>query len=102
MDRPFVHYAEYLSMLKASGFGRRTVIGIVHTISTFTTVRNLKSIQDVLDAGPVMSEELLDLSDWISGYNLIAFDAGNLPSGVYYYRMVAGPFAETRKLMIVK
>lgn len=49
-------------------FGRRTVIGIVHTISTFTTVQNLKSIQDVLDTGPVMSEELLGLSDWIAGY----------------------------------
>jgi hypothetical protein len=34
--------------------------------------------------------------------HVVQFDASQLPSGVYYYRMVAGSFAETRKLMIVK
>jgi hypothetical protein len=37
-----------------------------------------------------------------AGMHVVQFDASQLPSGVYYYRMVAGSFAETRKLMIVK
>ncbi len=32
----------------------------------------------------------------------IKFDAGNLPSGVYFYRITAGSFSKTRKLVVVK
>ncbi|MBN1633091.1 MAG: T9SS type A sorting domain-containing protein [Ignavibacteria bacterium] len=32
----------------------------------------------------------------------VQFDAGNLPSGVYFYRMEAGKFMETRKLILLK
>jgi len=34
-------------------------------------------------------------------YN-IHFDAGSLPSGVYFYRLTAGSFSETRKLVLMK
>lgn len=30
------------------------------------------------------------------------FNAGNLPSGTYYYRLIAGNFVETKKMVIVK
>lgn len=32
----------------------------------------------------------------------VNFDAGNLSSGVYFYRLTAGAFSETRKMLLVK
>jgi photosystem II stability/assembly factor-like uncharacterized protein len=32
----------------------------------------------------------------------VTFDAGNLPSGIYFYRLTAGDFSETRKLVLLK
>lgn len=37
-----------------------------------------------------------------SGYHTITFDAGNLSSGVYIYRIQAGNYMETRKFTLIK
>jgi hypothetical protein len=37
-----------------------------------------------------------------SGYHEVKFDASNLPSGLYFYRLQAGTFVETRKLCLVR
>lgn len=37
-----------------------------------------------------------------AGYHNVAFDATRLASGMYIYRMQAGDFAKTRKLMLIK
>ena len=37
-----------------------------------------------------------------SGNYQIEFDASSLPSGVYYYRLQTGDFAETNKLILLK
>jgi hypothetical protein len=36
------------------------------------------------------------------GYYEVSFNASNLPSGVYLYRLQAGNFAETKKMMLMK
>jgi hypothetical protein len=40
--------------------------------------------------------------DQDAGYHEVRFDGANLPSGVYFYRMQAGSFTETRKLLLVR
>ncbi len=37
-----------------------------------------------------------------AGYYDVTFDASNLPSGVYFYRLQAGSYNETMKLMLLK
>jgi hypothetical protein len=37
-----------------------------------------------------------------AGYYDVNFDASSLPTGVYFYRMQAGRFVETRKLLLVR
>jgi len=50
-------------------FGKRTVIGVVVKLSPTTPGnRELKSVIDVIDPEPVLSEELLQLTEWISRY----------------------------------
>jgi hypothetical protein len=37
-----------------------------------------------------------------AGYHDVQFDARSLPSGVYFYRLNAGSFTETRRLLLVR
>jgi len=37
-----------------------------------------------------------------AGYHEVSFDASSLASGVYIYRLVAGSFSKTRKMMVMK
>jgi len=37
-----------------------------------------------------------------AGYKSVNFDATDLPSGVYFYRLTAGEFVETKRFILVK
>jgi hypothetical protein len=32
----------------------------------------------------------------------VGFEAGNFPSGVYYYKLSAGDYSQTRKMVLIK
>jgi hypothetical protein len=32
----------------------------------------------------------------------VDFDGSNLPSGVYFYKLIAGDYSETRKMVLIK
>jgi len=36
------------------------------------------------------------------GFHQVEFNATNLPSGVYFYRIQAGSFVETKKMVLMK
>ncbi|MBI1804934.1 MAG: S8 family serine peptidase [Ignavibacteria bacterium] len=37
-----------------------------------------------------------------AGFKSVEFDASRLPSGIYFYKLSAGPFSDTKKLVILK
>ncbi|HUL42850.1 MAG TPA: primosomal protein N' [Bacteroidota bacterium] len=50
-------------------FGRRTVTGIIVNLTDKKpALTGLREIEDILDPEPVLSNELMDLSAWMSGY----------------------------------
>ena len=52
----------------------------------------------------VLGREIATLVDRVEepGYKSVRFDAGTLSSGMYFYRLQTGTFAQTRKLLVVK
>jgi hypothetical protein len=52
----------------------------------------------------VLGREVATLVNSIEqpGYKLVNFSANNLISGVYYYRLQAGNYVETRKLLLIR
>ena len=46
-------------------------------------------------------EEILN-KDFTAGKHTIKYNATSLPSGIYYYRIIAGSFTQTKKLLLLK
>ena len=49
-------------------FGKRTITGIVINVSKDTSYTSPKSLIDVLDTKPLISEKIMELMNWISDY----------------------------------
>jgi len=52
----------------------------------------------------VLGEEVMTLIDAVesAGYKSAVFDATNFSSGMYFYRIQAGKFSDTKKLLLIK
>ena len=52
----------------------------------------------------VLGREVARLVDELqdAGYRSVEWDAGSRPSGVYFYRLQAGAFVETKKLVLMR
>jgi hypothetical protein len=52
----------------------------------------------------IIGREITTLVDGFqeAGTHEVRFDASNIPSGVYLYRITSGTFAETKKLVLIK
>lgn len=72
------HYLIPSSLEKYAEIGKRVNIffrnrrnsGIIVNIINQTDVKNLKEIEEILDPIPILSQEILNLTDWISKYYL--------------------------------
>ena len=74
--------------------------------NSVTTIRyDLPEASDVtLIVYDILGREVKALvSSWqeAGGYNVV-WDAGDIPSGIYFYRLEAGNFSATRKLILLK
>jgi M6 family metalloprotease-like protein len=51
-----------------------------------------------------LGQEVRNLAEGVmeAGYHVVQFDASGLPSGMYFYRMRAGTFVETKRLAVIK
>jgi hypothetical protein len=71
------------------------------TTIEFALPRNSEVKLVVYDlAGRVVTE--LAKGNFIAGYHKVVFDAANLGSGIYYYRLKAGDFVSVKKLTLLK
>ena len=52
----------------------------------------------------ITGEEVFKMSDKVfeSGNHTVKFDGSSLPSGIYFYRLRAGSFVETKKMLLLK
>ena len=52
----------------------------------------------------LLGEEVATLVDEekVAGYYTVEFNAVTLPSGIYFYRLQAGSFIETKKMILLK
>ena len=49
------------------------------------------------EVATLLNNEILE-----SGEHEVTFNANALPSGIYFYRLTAGEFSETKKLLLLK
>jgi hypothetical protein len=52
----------------------------------------------------MLGQEVRLLADGMEqpGYKSVQFDAGNLPSGIYIYRITAGAFTDVKKMVLIR
>jgi hypothetical protein len=63
-----------------------------------------EDVRVVLKVYNSLGQQIGTLVDQVEtrGYKTAIFDARNLPSGVYFYRLQAGKFVDVKKMLLMK
>lgn len=72
--------------------------------STTISYQLVKQSHVTLKVFDVLGREVATLVNGLEepGYKSVKFEASKLPSGVYYYRLQAGNYVETKKLLLLR
>ena len=109
---PFIR--DFLGFLGASVrvvYVRLTLSGEINGVVQADDVSEFFASEGYLysdDGKPIVGGEMIDLTDtlesncWYSGSSEVDFDATALPCGIYFYRLQAGSFVETKKMILLK
>jgi hypothetical protein len=83
----------------------RLIIRMVYiTLKRKLWVRDIKYKKKSNEVYDLLGQKAADLisEHFESGRHQVVFDAGNLVSGVYYYKITAGDFIQIKKMMLLK
>ena len=72
------------------------------TSIAYTLPNALRVTLTVLDSRGIEVARLVDFRRQPAGRHTVVFDARDLPSGVYFYRIVAGRYTETDSMVLLK
>ncbi|MDP4197675.1 MAG: T9SS type A sorting domain-containing protein, partial [Bacteroidota bacterium] len=74
------------------------------TVIEFTTTSETKDVNTTLKVYDLLGREVATLLNQriSAGVHKVVFNAENLTSGVYFYRLQSGNYVETKKMMLVR
>ena len=81
-------------------FGNTTIANGLGTTIQFTVPRPMEVTLMVCDPLGLVVKRVIDAGALDAGTHTVSFDALDLPSGVYFYRLVAGGTIHTRRMVL--
>ena len=89
LSKPYILFDNY-----PNPFKENTTFKFFLESPAFTTL-------EIYNSNGTKIEELLSLK-LLGGIHIVTWNAGNNPSGIYYYRFQSGAFFENKKLILLK
>lgn len=74
----------------------------LHVPADYTTISSSQFVS--IKVYDILGSEIETLvnEEKPAGIYKLTWNAGNLPSGVYFYRIIAGAFVQTKKMILIK